>query len=116
MELRPEVSAAILDALTPQERQGAIVYVAEKPLVDGPELTAGGGAVAIGIETVVVFVDPTPLANWSHPARYLLVDDETQDIRSIPDSVPPFRVDNAQMWRVFYKAPDVPDVAVPGWA
>ncbi len=102
----------VVENLTPDERRGGVVYVSGSRLAAGAELAGPGASIDAPHDAFVAFVDGAALANWSHPARYVLVDPETGDVKSFGVQFPPRRDDPAFQWRVAYRAPSVPDAAL----
>src|SRR6185369_8996792 len=98
--------------LTPDERAAGVVYAVAEPLAKGQRLDFPGPALEVPWEAFLAFIDRDPTANWGHPARYLLVNRETGELRSFEARLPPFGSGRALPWRVVYRAPSVPDAAV----
>jgi hypothetical protein len=107
----------IVDAyahFTPDERANAVVYaaVSEIPFAAGTQLKFPGATIQVDSDSWLAFIDRAPMANWGHPARYLLLDRKSGEPRSVDTRLPPFQPDGELRWRVIYKAPSVPDAAV----
>jgi hypothetical protein len=100
--------------LTSAERDGSVAYGArtELPLDAGTQLQFPGTVIQVKTKSWLAFVDREPMANWGHPARYLLVSTETGEILSVEARLPPFQSGGELRWHVIYKAPSVPDAAV----
>jgi hypothetical protein len=62
-------------------------------------------------ESLLVFVDRDPMANWSHSCRYVLISRETGEFKSIEAQTPPFNQGELH-WRVVYKAASVPEAVL----
>jgi hypothetical protein len=107
-----KVLALILSLLTPDERAHGVVYALAEPVADGTTFPAGPVPVVAATRVYVAFVDREPLANWGHPARYLLVDAKTAAVTSIEARFPPFGANKGAGWRVVYRAAGVPDVVL----
>ncbi|MGH7023353.1 MAG: hypothetical protein ACREEB_07145 [Caulobacteraceae bacterium] len=99
----------IVAALTPEERAGALAYVAHEPLRAGVRLELASAKIETATPAWLVFVDADPTANWGHPARYLILDCEGSDVHSVKTRLPPPATLD---WRLIYQAPSVPDAAV----
>jgi hypothetical protein len=98
--------------LTADERAHAVAYAAEQPLAAGTRLEFPGVVINVPEEAYIAFIDRRPIANWGHPARYLVVSRESGEVRSVDARLPPFRQGGELHWRVVYQAPSVPDAAV----
>jgi hypothetical protein len=102
----------LLAQLTVGERANAVAYAAEQPVAAGSRLDFPGAVIDVPKEAYVAFIDQQPTANWGHPARYVLVNRESGEVRSVDARLPPFRQKGELHWRVVYQAPSVPDAAV----
>jgi hypothetical protein len=109
-----DFASALLTHLTAEERASGVAYAAvtEKPFAAETKLQFPGTEVEVKTESWLAFIDRLPMANWGHPARYLLVSRESDDTWSIETRLPPFNPHGELRWRVVYKAPSVPDDAV----
>jgi hypothetical protein len=99
----------LLALLTPSERVQAVAYLTEQPVVAGTVVDAGPERLRAPWDAVIGFIDQDPMANWSHPCRYLLINSDTGEARSIAGRFPAFSKANPGTWRLAYKAPAVPD-------
>lgn len=100
---------AILRELTTQEKDAAVVYVASDPIPAGTTLELPKTRIKAERDTFLAFVDRDPAANWSHSARYLLLNVENDEVQSVEATLPPFSSNKTLRWRVAYKAASVPD-------
>jgi hypothetical protein len=100
--------ASILALLSPNERAHAVVYALPEPVSEGAAVAAGPQRVVAAARSYVAFVDREPLANWGHPARYLLIDAQTGKAASVEARFPPFGPKAETPWRVIYSAAGVP--------
>lgn len=101
--------ALILSMLTPQERAQGVAYALPNPVAAGESFSGGGAPVVAATRAYVAFIDREPMANWGHPARYLLIDAETAKVTSVEARFPPFGPKKDTKWRVVYRAAGVPD-------
>ena len=116
MALSEDKLNSILNAqLTPSERADAVLYACVDPIPPGTNLQIPGIDLEVPWEALLAFVDQDPRANWGHPCRYILINRNTDEVRSTPARFPPFRREGLRRWRVVYQAPTVPDtlLAVP---
>jgi hypothetical protein len=107
-----DLSSMIAPLLSDDEREHGVAYVASGLLSSGTRLEFPRLSIEMPWEAVVAFVDREPLANWGHPARYLLVQPDSGEVRSIEARFPPFGADTTLHWLVAYQAPGVPDTAL----
>jgi len=107
-----EFVSVLKNQLTPEERDKGVVYAVDKPFAKGQRLEFPGVVLDMPWEGLLVFTDRDPMANWGHPARYLLVNGENGEVRSFETRLPPFRQDSDIKWRVVYRAPGVPDAGM----
>ena len=98
--------------LSPEERGRAVVYLREGSYAKGDEISFPGIVQQAPWDAWLAFVDQDPTANWGHRSRYLLVDEVTGESLSFDARFPPFRRDQAQGWRICYRAGGVPDAAL----
>jgi len=80
----------VLGALSPEELQKSIVYYDEQVLPANTEVEIEKQKTAMPWAGVVAFIDLEPKVNWGHACRYLLVNIETGEIRTIDARFPPF--------------------------
>jgi hypothetical protein len=107
-----EIARAAVASLTDEDRRGAVVYIDDRVLAPGEELEVDGARVAVDAPTVVAFADLEPGVNWGHRCRYLLVDRDSGDVRSIDAQFPPFLRGAPPGLRVVHRGPGVPQWAV----
>lgn len=111
--------AAVLAQLTPDEIRSCVVYLVSRPLVGGTMLTFARHTIEMPWDGFLAFVDLDPMANWTHRCRYVSIEPETGETRSVDAEYPPFGArapgQSPMPWRVLYRAPDVPAavLAVP---
>jgi hypothetical protein len=116
MALSEDELNSILDAqLTRPERAGSVVYVFTGLIPGGTKLEFPRASLEVPWEARLAFIDREPRANWGHSCRYVLINRETGEIRSLEARFPPFRREELRRWKVVYQAPGVPDAlpAVP---
>ncbi len=102
----------LLALLTPVEREQAVAYLTERPVAIERFRDATGKPLDVPWETAVGFIDAEPMANWGHRSRYILINRETGETRSIEARFPPFSKADPGSWRLVYKAARVPDAFV----
>ena len=109
-----EVVQRALTTLSAEERDTAAVYLDERAVPAGEELTIDGRTLHRERELVVVFVDLEPMLNWGHRCRYLLVDREGGEVEAVEALVPTFFREERPTLRVVWRGPSVPAWAVSG--
>ncbi len=107
-----EVVQRALKELSESERRNGAVYLDERELASGSTLKIDGEEIPVRRRTAVVFVDRVPQANWGHDCRYLLVDLESGEVRSIAAQFPPFLRGVPPTLRLIRKGETVPDWAI----
>ena len=108
---RDELIAKALASLTEEERAKSIVYFDDQVLLAGPRARLGDVDTEVPWPALSFFVDLEPAANWSHSCLYLLVNQETGEIRRIAAKMPPFLKGVPPTLRVVWQGP-----AAPVWA
>ena len=112
----PDIHRAItlaLSTLTEQERQGAAAYIETQELEREAKFTIGRVEIRAPGRGFLVFIDPSPTANWGHPCRYLLIESETGAIHRFDAQFPPFLRDIPPGLRLAWKGPQVPIEVLP---
>ena len=107
-----DLSSMVAARLTDEERDHGVAYVVSGLVESGTKLEFPRTSIEVPWDAVVAFVDPEPLANWAHAARYLLVHPGSGEVRSIEARFPPFGAQPSLEWLVAYQAPGVPDAAL----
>jgi hypothetical protein len=108
-----DVIAILLEQLDDSERDQAVAYLAVEPMSVGDTLTVPRLELDAPWDAAVAFVDREPMANWSHSCRYVLISSEAGEVISVDAQLPPFGPGATRHWRVAYKAPSIPEAAVP---
>ena len=104
---------AVIDQLTPIERRNGVVYIFGSIISQGTRLDFPHILIEIPWpRSALVFVDRDPMANWSHSSRYILINLETEAVRSYEAKLPPFQPTQSSRWRLLYQSPSVPDEAL----
>lgn len=106
-----EIRALLLAQLTENELDHAILYLASALVPQGP-LAISPVSINLPWPAYLAFVDREPSANWGHSARFILLNPETSETRTIESRFPPFRGNETLHWRTIYKAASAPDWAV----
>ena len=84
-----KVRKEILERMTDEDRRTKAFYIDEKILKKDKELIVYKNKYKVDTDSIVVFVDEEPGANWAHKCRYLLFDVNTGKVREIPEKFPP---------------------------
>jgi hypothetical protein len=109
-----DLAALVRKQLTRDEVAHGVAYVADAPLPRGTHLDFPKTPIDLQCKGFVIFVDREPTANWTHSCRYLIIDAERGNVKSVEAQLPPFGRAGLR-WRVVYRAPGIPDphIAVP---
>jgi hypothetical protein len=103
-----DLAELVRKQLSRDEVDHSVAYVADAPLPTGTHLNFPKTAINLPWKGFLVFVDREPSANWTHSCRYLLVDAERGNVKSVEAQLPPFGREGLR-WHVLYRAPGVPD-------
>ena len=77
-----------------ERREPSNLWIHSDVLKRGHTIEAQHQKIEIERDTVVVFADDAPLANWGHPCRYLLYEPENGELyRKIDAQFPPSLTD-----------------------
>jgi hypothetical protein len=104
--------SALVSQLAEEERWSCVAYAAERQLRAGERLQFPGVQIEVTADSYLGFVDQEPAANWGHAARYVIVNRENGQARSVAARLPPFGSAGDVRWRAVYRAPSVPDSLV----
>ncbi|MGA9596231.1 MAG: hypothetical protein WBV06_08745 [Acidimicrobiia bacterium] len=110
-----DLRAAVMAVLSPETLCNCAVYVALTPVASGSMLEFPQMAFTSPWDALMAFVDLDPMANWSHPALFVLVSRASGEVRTVDAHLPPFRRAgdaDPYEWRVLYRAPSVPDAVL----
>jgi hypothetical protein len=108
---REEIASNVLSNLTANELSQGVVYLT-KSLIPSGRIDLARINVDVPWQAYIAFVDREPLANWSHSSRYIFVNSETAEIKSVEAEFPPFPASHGIKWDLLYKAPSVSNEAV----
>lgn len=103
-----EISNLVIDTLSPSELESSVVYLDKRVLPPDSTLEIDRKPVHFPSQAVVAFVDLNPTANWAHACRYLFVDPETGDVKSVNAHLPPFLREAPETLKVIWKGENVP--------
>lgn len=107
-----ELDAVLRAQLTDAERAGGVAYVARDPIPAGTTFDYPQGAIQVPWDAWLAFLDREPRANWGHSCRYLLVPVGGGATLSFEARFPPFHRGDVHRWRVWHRAPGLPDTAL----
>ena len=85
-----ELATSVIASLSEKEREDSIVYLEQRIVPPGEELSWTGITRSFDEPVVVAFVDLQPALNWTHNARYILLDPEGKIRETITVDRPPF--------------------------
>ena len=73
------------------ERKQGVVYVLLKPIRAGATFDFPNCRIEAPWDALLAFVDRDPLANWGHSSRYVLINRDNGEAKSISSRFPPFQ-------------------------
>ena len=106
--LESAVVELVLSHLAQRERDAGIAYLAAPPVGGGTSLQLPRLTVNVPRLAWLAFIDSKPEFDWGHDCRYLLIDDQTGEVRPYEAQFPPFRPESPWKWREIYRAPGMP--------
>lgn len=108
---REEIARIVQSILTPDELSNCVAYLSESTISTG-RIVFPRIKINVPSQSYIAFVDRDPMANWSHSSRYIIVNSETAQTKSIEAEFPPFQTSHGIKWSLLYKALKVPNDAV----
>jgi hypothetical protein len=86
------------------------LYIQREILPAGSEIRARHLVIPVERDTVMVFADEEPLANWAHDCRYMLFDARSKSVyKEMPARFPPSLINTPKTWQAFH----LPVIAQP---
>ena len=82
----------LIEHALPEDIEGKAVYVNEKPLAGGSEIKSWNFNYQVPEafhSAWFFFIDDTPDANWQHSCRYVFIDTETKQTKTLQARTPP---------------------------
>ena len=101
------VRELFLEHMTARERMTQVVYIDEMVHRQGDELELGKTKVALSADSIVVFIDEQPGANWGHGCRYAIYDVTSGEVSEVRESFPPSLVDVPGTYRLISKPKNI---------
>ena len=87
-----------------ERREPSNLWIESKVLRRGQTINAQHQQIEIERDTVMVFTDDAPLANWGHPCRYLLYEPENGELyRTIEAQFPPYLTERPDTFKPFHQ-------------
>ena len=105
-----EITERVLASLSTEEIGSSVVYLDAQLLPAESPITIDRTQRHMPWPGMIAFVDLDPEANWGHDCRYLLVNQETGELRSIDARFPPFLGGASATLKLIWKGE-----AVPSW-
>lgn len=103
-----DIAARAVAALTPQERETALVYLDERELPAGSAAPSGDDALRLHWPAALAFVDLEPGLNWAHRCRYLAVRLDGREVEPFEARFPPDLRAQVPTLRLVWTGPRVP--------
>src|SRR5919204_5588977 len=87
-----------------ERQQPSNLWIEEEVLRRGHTIEAQHQKIEIERDTVMVFADDAPLANWGHPCRYLLYEPENGELyKTVDAQFPPSLTDERETFKLFHE-------------
>ncbi len=102
------IQTAIEASLSHEERLQAVVYL-DDTLRPAGSAQVGDQMITMNVPYRLAFVDRRPGANWTHPARYLLISSVCNEIESVESHRPPVFGILPAAWRVVWRPTGLED-------
>lgn len=101
----------VLQSMSEQDRASKVFYINEAIYSAGSELDIDGQVHHLSTDTILIFVDEEPGANWAHQCRYILFNTNLEPIKEVPARFPPSLTKIPETFRLLSK----PE-GIPGWS
>src|SRR5262245_44932381 len=86
-----------------ERREPSNLWIDEEVRRRGQTIVAQHQEIEIERDTVLVFADDAPLANWGHSCRYLLYEPERGELyREVEAQFPPYLTNQPDSYRPFH--------------
>lgn len=103
---RDELVRIVLGALSLAEQSNCVVLLDTRLRRRGEVMRLGARELTLPADSLDVFVDLMPQANWGHPAAHVLIDAHSGSYRREDVSFPPVGVDTPERFvEIFRSAP-----------
>ncbi len=106
------LATEVIASLSQNEREESIAYIEQRIIPAGEELTWTGVMEHFDEPVVIAFIDLEPAQNWTHRARYLVLDTKGGIRKKIDVDRPPFLTHVSPHLRVIHQGSKAPDWAV----
>lgn len=100
-----------ITSLSPEEREVSIVYLEQRLIPAGEQLPWPGVQQSFDIPVVMVFVDLEPSLNWTHQARYIILDSEGNVQKTVDVDRPPYLTGVSSELKVIHRGSRAPEWA-----
>lgn len=107
-----KLATEVIASLTSDEKEQSIVYLEQRIIPAGEELSWPGLSIGLEQASVVAFIDHEPALNWSHRACYVVLNPQGGIRRKIPAQLPPFLTEVSHHLRLIYRGKLAPEWAV----
>ena len=107
-----KLATEIISSLSPNERKDSIAYIEQRVIPAGETLPWAGIMQSFEKPSVVAFIDLEPALNWTHRARYLVLNPEGGIRQTIDVDRPPFLTEVSPHLRVIHKGNNAPEWSV----
>ncbi len=88
-----------------RQAEGSNLFIQKSVIRSGRAIKTPQERIAMELDTLLVFSDDAPAANWAHPCRYLLYNAENGEMyKEVPARFPPYLVKVPETYEVFHQA------------
>jgi hypothetical protein len=106
------LATEVVNSLSATEREEAIAYIEQRIVPAGEQLPWPGFTQSFDEPVVIAFIDLEPALNWTHRARYMILDRQGGITQTIDVDRPPFLSGVSPHLRVIHRGNNAPEWAV----
>ncbi|MGD8641894.1 MAG: hypothetical protein PVF34_04590 [Gammaproteobacteria bacterium] len=103
-----KLATEAIDSLSPKEREKSIVYLEQRIIPAGEVLSWPGVQHRFDEPVVIAFVDLEPALNWTHRARYIVLNAQGAIFQTLNVDKPPFLSGVSPLLRVIHRGTEAP--------
>lgn len=111
--LLADIKGRVVSALSWSETRRSNLFIETRVLRKGSALNAYKQKIPVTRDSILVFADDRPQANWAHPCRYLLHDARNGEVyREVPARFPPYMNELPKSFEGFHLPHRLPEYEV----